>query len=291
MTGSVSEIKSRLESVKQTRQITNAMYLLSISRLRKLLPQIGYEVKYMERLHSVLADVLNASNITALHQRFLEIDSKGTTLIMSVMGDKGLCGSYNIDVAELTAEEMKKHKDAKLFCFGLVGNEILSSKGMTPDEVLPGSSMHPSLHLAEGLTARLIDEYITDRINEVYVIYTPYTHGEKKPVCVRLLPLMKEDFADKDGVLPIDEMICEPSPEALFEHMVPLYCTAMIYDMLVQSAACENSARTTAMKSAADNADEMIKKLQSELNASRQLRITNEISEMSAAKSYATEEQ
>ncbi len=291
MTGSVSEIKSRLESVKQTRQITNAMYLLSISRLRKLLPQIGYEVNYMERLHNVIADVLNASNITGLHQRFLEIDDKGTTLIMSVMGDKGLCGSYNIDVAELTAHEMQKHKDAKLFCFGLVGNEILSSKGMKPDEVLPGSSMHPSLHLAQTLSARLIEEYITDRINEVYVIYTPYTHGEKKPVCVRLLPLMKEDFAEKDGVLPIEEMICEPSPEALFEHMVPLYCTAMIYDMLVQSAACENSARTTAMKSAADNADEMIKKLQSELNASRQLRITNEISEMSAAKSYATEEQ
>lgn len=291
MISSVSEIKARLASVKQTRQITNAMYLLSASRLKKLAPGVDYAVSYMQRLRSALSGVLNASNTEGLHQRFIDIDSKGTALIMSVMGDKGLCGDYNIAVAELTAAEMKKHENALLCCFGLVGKEILISRGITPDRVLPGSSMHPSLELAHELSQTLIEEYITDMINEVYVIYTPYSHGEKKPVCMRLLPLVREDFADVETHLTTDEMLCEPSYEAVFEHMVPHYCTAMIYDMLVQSAACENAARTQAMKSAADNADEMLKTLRAQLNASRQLRITNEITEIAAAKSYASEEQ
>lgn len=290
MSACVSELKARLASVKQTRQITNAMYLLSASRLKKLMPGMGYAVRYMQSLREAMAGVLGASNLAGMHQRFIDIDSKGTALIMSVMGDKGLCGGYNSAVAALTAEEMKKHANAKLFCFGLVGKEILTARGLVPDAVLPGSSMHPSLELAAELSEMLIEEYVTDRINEVYVIFTPYTHGEKEPVCMRLLPLVREDFSDAGPLLPAEEMICEPSPEAVFEHMVPHYCTAMIYDMLVQSAACENAARTTAMKSAADNADEMIKQLQAELNASRQLRITNEITEISAAKSYAAEE-
>ena len=290
MSACVSELKARLASVKQTRQITNAMYLLSASRLKKLMPGMGYAVSYMQSLREAMAGVLGASNLAGMHQRFIDIDSKGTALIMSVMGDKGLCGGYNSAVAALTAEEMKKHANAKLFCFGLVGMESLTARGLVPDAVLPGSSMHPSLELAAELSEMLIEEYVTDRINEVYVIFTPYTHGEKEPVCIRLLPLVREDFSDAGPLLPAEEMICEPSPEAVFEHMVPHYCTAMIYALLVQSAACENAARTTAMKSAADNADEMIKQLQAELNASRQLRITNEITEISAAKSYAAEE-
>lgn len=290
MSAGVSELKARLASVKQTRQITNAMYLLSASRLRKLMPGMDYALSYMKSLRSAMAGVLCASNIDGMHQRFIDIDSKGTALILSVMGDKGLCGGYNTAVADLTALEMKKHENAKLFCFGLVGRESLSSRGLVPDTVLPGSSMHPSLELARDLSETLIEEYVTDRFNEVYIIYTPFSHGEKTPVCMRLLPLVRSDFADVDSHLPAEEMLCEPSAEAVFEHMVPHYCTAMIYDMLIQSAACENAARTTAMKSAADNADEMIKQLQTELNASRQLRITNEITEIAAAKSR-TEEQ
>lgn len=291
MSAGVSELKARLASVRQTRQITNAMYLLSASRLKKLMPGMGYAVSYMRSLREAMAGVLNASNVAGMHQRFIDIDSKGTALFLSVMGDKGLCGGYNIAVADLTAEEMKKHEDAKVFCFGLVGKEILTSRGTVPDAVLPGSSMHPSLDVARELSETLIEEYITDRINEVYVVFTPFTHGEKVPVCMRLLPLIREDFSDVESHLPVDEMLCVPSPEAVFEHMVPHYCTAMLYDMLVQSAACENAARTAAMKSAADNADEMINRLRSELNASRQLRITNEITEITAAKSYATEDQ
>ncbi len=290
MSAGVSELKTRLASVKQTRQITNAMYLLSASRLKKLMPGMGYAVSYMQSLRSSMAGVLNASNLADMHQRFIDMDSDGTALIVSVMGDKGLCGGYNSAVAALTAEKMKEHEGAKLCCFGFVGKEILTSRGLVPDATLPGSSMHPSPELASRLSEILIEEYITDKINEVYVIFTPFSHGEKVPVCMRLLPLVREDFADAQPVRTAEEMIFEPSPEAVFEHMVPHYCTAMIYNMLVQSAACENAARTAAMKSAADNADEMIKRLQAELNASRQLRITNEITEISAAKSYAAEE-
>ena len=82
MSACVSELKARLASVKQTRQITNAMYLLSASRLKKLMPGMGYAVSYMQSLREAMAGVLGASNLAGMHQRFIDIDSKGTALIM-----------------------------------------------------------------------------------------------------------------------------------------------------------------------------------------------------------------
>lgn len=285
MSNSLREIKNRIESVKQTRQITGAMYLLSTSQLKKMTGNMEYTIGYMERLRKTMTDILGVTKGAGIHNRFLDKDTKGTALFMPVMGDKGLCGNYNNAVVQLTSEKLKKYKNPLVYCFGEVGHDYLMAKGVKVDKILPGSSMHPDLNLARDLAATLIDMYLTDEVNQVYIIYTPFVKGERTPVAFRLLPLLRHDFGDLDRPHAPKELLYEPSAEEVFEHMVPLYCSSLIYDILVQSSASENAARMEAMKNATDNADEMIKSLTAKLNAVRQLNITSEITEIAAATS------
>ncbi len=280
---SMRDIKNRIDGVSQTRQITGAMYLLSSSRLKKLTGNMDYTLRYMTRLRKTMADILHVTKGAGIRNRFLEKDTKGTALFMPVMGDKGLCGSYNADVVRRTLEEMQKHDSPMVYCFGELGHDLLAAKGVQADRVLPGSSMQPDMALARELAGVLIDMYVTDQVNEVYIIYTPFTKGERAPVCFRLLPLLRHDFLDLNRDKAPEEMMYEPSAEEVFEYVVPLYCSSMLYDILVQSSASENAARMEAMKAATDAADDMIDKLTAELNAVRQLSITQEITEIAAA--------
>ncbi len=283
MNGTLSDIKLRLESVKQTRQMTNAMYLLSATKLKQAQRSMDYTLDYMDSLRRAMTDILALTEDPTLHNIYLEISPKGGALIMCVMGDKGFCGSYNQDVAALTLQKLKEYPSAKVCCFGKVGYGFLRRKGITPVEVFPGSSMHPEFSLAEDIARRLEAHYITDTYNEVFVIYTPYSgKGKLKPVCLRLLPLLSADFTDMEhGRIAPPE--CLPGAEEAFRHIVPQYCANVLYNILVQSSASENSARMESMQSAGDNADELIGDLQTQLNTVRQESITNEIAEISAA--------
>ena len=278
-----AEIKRRLASVTQTKQITGAMYLLSVSRLKRTMETIDYERKYVEMLRRTMEDVLKVAKGADIRNYYIDKSPLGTALFLSVMGDKRLCGDYNNAVAALTKEMLPTKKEPLLYCFGRVGKEILTADGITPDRVLPGSSMHPSLELARALAKELIDMYVTDTVNEVYVIYTPYTGSQRKPVCFRLLPLLRHDFVDAQDDYSPNEMLYEPCAQDALDAFVPKYCSGMLYSMLMQSAASENAARMEAMQSAADNADDMIRELETQLKTARQLSITNELAEITAA--------
>ncbi len=283
MSESLSDIKQHLASVRQTRQITNAMFLLSTSMLKKTLAGMEYSLRYRESLRGAMREILEMSEDAGIRNRYLEVSPKGTSLYLSVMGDKGLCGNYNYALAALTSQIKREKPGSMLYCFGLEGEEYLKARGLRPDRVLPGSSMHPDLTLARELSKALIDMYVTDEVNEVFIIYTPYKAANRAPVCRRMLPLLQGDFTDSASRGRPNEMLYEPSAESVFEHIVPLYCSALLYNILVQASASENAARMDAMQSATNNADEMLRTLEGRMNAVRQLTITNEITEIAAA--------
>ena len=283
MSGTYNDIKQRLQSVAQTRQMTNAMHLLSAARLKQTMRSMDYTLDYNDSLRRLMTDILAKAEDNKLHNIYLEKSPKGTSLYLCVMGDKGLCGGYNGDVAQLTLKKLSENPEAAVCCFGRIGYDFLRRKGISPLRVFPGASMHPEFSLASDISWDLLQKYLTDDYNEVFVIYTPFSRkGKLKPVCARLLPLMSSDFSDLGRDVPAD-MIYAPDPVTVFEHIVPIYCAALLYNMLVQASASENSARMEAMQSACDNADEMITALSTEMNAVRQLTITNEITEIAAA--------
>ncbi len=280
----ISEIKSHLKAVEQTRQITNAMYLLSTARMKAAMEHIDFNLHYLKRLRGTIGTVLQQTLANNMYDKFIVDNKLGASLFVVVTSDKGLCGSYNTAVVDLALKKMENHEDPVVISLGVVGHSIFKKRGVPVAYSWYGASQHPTLNLAEQVASKLIPLYLTDDFHQVYIVYTEYVNSAvQRPVCVKLLPIEKEALiTEESDKKPID-MIFEPSIEAVFEHLVTRYIVGFVYDVLMQSAASENIARMTAMQNATNNADEMIKELSQELNSARQLQITNEITEISAA--------
>ena len=281
-----NEIKQHLKGVEQTRQITNAMYLLSTSRMKKSMENIDFNLLYLKNLRTAINNVITTAANNNLRNKFTEDNGLGSAVVVVVTSDKGLCGGYNSAVAEKAFEELKRHKSPAVISLGLIGDEICKSKGIPVLHSWYGASQHPTRRLAAQVAGRLIPLYLTDDYHEIYIVYTEYVNSAvQRPVCRRLLPLLEEDFGDivREAGAGESQTIFEPSARVVFDYLVTQYVTGFMYDVFMQSATSENIARMTAMQNATRNADEMIKHLSEQLNAERQLQITNEITEISAA--------
>ena len=282
----ISELKQRLRAVTQTRQICNATYLLATSRMKRSLQNIGHNLSYMQKLRSSMRDIIVKTRNNEVTDPFLELNAGGKALFFVITSDKGMCGAYNTAVIHTALEKMEQYPGKTvLYSLGVKGTEQFLARGITPDDNWYGASQKPSLFLAKEIGEQIVDLYDDTTVSEVYVVYTEYCNSvSQKPVCRRILPLLEPDFTDLELTENNDvPVLYEPDPETVYNEMVPQYVTGMIYDILMQAAAGENAARMNAMQSATRNADEMIAKLTEQINAVRQLLITNEITEISAA--------
>ena len=280
-----NEIKQRLKAVSETRQITNAMYLLSSSRMKKAMQNIDFNLFYMKRLRATIKDILSKAKRNNIHDKFIDDNGSGSAVFVVITSDKGLCGGYNTAVIHEALSKMKDYDEPLVISLGLMGDRLLKNAGITPEFSWYGASQHPTLNLAEQVSNKLIELYLTNDYHEVYIVYTEFVNSSvQTPKCVRLLPLLRRDYTDVSYEYNYQaQAIYEPSIEKVFEHLVYQYITGFMYDVFMQSSASENIARMTAMQNATRNADEMTAALSAQLNAARQLQITNEITEIAAA--------
>ncbi len=281
----ISELKQHLRAIEQTRQISNAMYLLSTSRMKKSMQNIDYNLLYLKRLRSTIKDIISKTKHNMLSDPFLELTEGGKALFFVISSDKGLCGGYNSDVVNLAMEKMREYPDTVVYSLGLKGTEMFVNHGITPEHSWYGASQRPSLHLARELGNNIVDLYDDCAVSEVYIVYTEYVNSAvQKPVCKRVLPILRRDFDDVEYENKYTaDVLYEPDLQTVFDRMAPQYIIGMMYDVMMQSAASENAARMTAMQNATENADKMIAKLSEQINSVRQLIITNEITEIAAA--------
>lgn len=284
----MTEISRNLNANIQTRQITNAMYLLSVSQIRRLSGSIGYIEKYMHKLRLTIRDVITRTE--GVDHSFLQRPSfkaKSSAFVV-ISSDKSLCGAYNVNVVNLAMEQIRSAKNAIVTCAGKHGEAMLRARGVTVNHTWDVS--HVSMDSAAVMADELIDRYLDEEFDEVYLIFTRY-HDQLRqfPTCIRLFPLALEDFSDEIlegedvGADSKGEMIFEPSVQSVFETLVNEYSTGIIYSSLMQSAMSEHIARMNSMQAATKNADKMIAALRLQYNTARQLAITNEISEITAA--------
>ena len=280
-----NEIKQRLKAVSETRQITNAMYLLSSSRMKKAMQNIDFNLFYMKRLRATIKDILSKAKRNNIHDKFIDDNGSGSAVFVVITSDKGLCGGYNSAVIHEALSKMKDYDEPLVISLGLMGDRLLKNAGITPEFSWYGASQHPTLNLAEQVANKLIELYLTNDYHEVFIVYTEFVNSSvQTPKCVRLLPLLRRDYTDVSYEYNYQaQAIYEPSIEKVFEHLVYQYITGFMYDVFMQSSASENIARMTAMQNATRNADEMTAALSAQLNAARQLQITNEITEIAAA--------
>ena len=283
---SLGEIKGHISAIEQTRQITNAMYLISASKMRSTIKKIDYNVKYMARLRSTMKDILlHTDDLSGYHFIRRRKESRNVLIIL-VTGDKGMCGGYNLNAVSKfkETEEQFAGEGIRIGAVGIVGEEFLEGRGTPPDYKWRGVIQDPTLYSARQIAAAVIDEYDSGRADEIYMVYTKYKNSMVQTADVmQLLPIELEDFEDV-GVEFAErtQLNFEPSPKAVFANLVPQYLIALIFNMLVQSSTGEYAARMNAMQTSTSNADEMLAGLRFEYNRTRQLDITNEIIEIAA---------
>ena len=151
-----NEIKQHLKAVEQTRKITNAMYLLSTSRMKKAMQSIDYNLFYLERLRTTIKDILSKTKNNNLTNKFIEEREQGSAVFVVVTSDKGLCGGYNSSVVNLALEKMAEHENPMVISLGIIGDRLFKNRGIEPAFSWYGASQHPTLNLADQVASKLI---------------------------------------------------------------------------------------------------------------------------------------
>ena len=294
MAVSLREYRARIKSVESTKKITRAMELIAASRIIKAQQRAQAAAPYARELTRAVSAVATYSNVD--HPLTTEPENSRRAAILIVTSDRGLAGAYSSSVlkeAERLAEKLRgEGKEVDTYISGRKGVAYFNFRRRPIVEQWTGFSDQPTYDVAREIGDRLIEAFLTGSedgsesgvggVDEVHVVYTRFRSMlVQEPTAVRLLPLEivegEERPADEE-VLPLYEF--EPSAAEVLDGLLPRYVQSRIFFALLQSAASELAARQRAMKSATDNAEELIKKYTRIANQARQAGITQEISEI-----------
>lgn len=277
-----ADVKSSIRAINDTSKITKAMKLISTSKMQKAIARYDANLLYFNRVRSALKDILVHSH--DLHHTFLEKHEKDFPAYIVIAADKGLCGGYNHNILNFAYDFMKEGEKF-VITIGQEARAFFERKKVPIDVEYLHISQNPTLYEARNLAADLSKMYRSSEMNEVYLIYTRYYSSVKQvPTALKLLPVEMSEFDDIETELDYEnEMNYHPSPNKVFDVLVPQYIIGLIYGALIQAFASENSARMVAMDSSTKNAEEMLGKLNIALNRARQQAITMEITEIVGA--------
>ena len=282
------EIRTRIKSIQDIMKITNAMYLISSSKLKKARKSLQATEPYFEALQATIYDILfRAPHISSeyFHRREEIKPENRKKGYLVITADKGLAGAYNHNVIKRAEEEMKKGGNNFLFVVGQVGRQYFIRKNVEVDCEFLYTAQNPILLRAGKISQALIDLFLKHQLDDVYVVYTKMITPMKAEVQFqKLLPLERKKFERRAAGF--QHIKFDPSPEIVMEHLVPNYLKGLIFGTLVESFSSEQNARMTAMEAATKSAKDMLKRLELQYNRARQASITQEITEIvSGAKS------
>ena len=292
MAVSLREYRARIRSVESTKKITRAMELIAASRIIKAQQRAQASAPYARELTRAVSAVATYSNVN--HPLTKEEEDPKRAAVLVITSDRGLAGAYSSSVlkeAERLGERLRAEgKEIDTYICGRKGEAYYRFRQRDIVRSWTGFSDQPSYDVAAEIGRTLIDSFVKDPgedgdVDEVHVVYTRFRSMlTQEPTAIRLLPLEVVE-ADEGGaerpeseVLPLYEF--EPSAEAVLDALLPQYVQSRIFFALLQAAASELAARQKAMKSATDNAEELIKKYTRIANQARQAGITQEISEI-----------
>jgi F-type H+-transporting ATPase subunit gamma len=287
MAANTRDIRRRIKSIKNTSQITKAMQMVAASKMRKAQQAALAGRPYAELLNKVLVSV-QARTEASLND-LLEVRPVKKELVLVISTDKGLCGALNTNLLR----ELAQFDNAKteFVAAGRKASAYLArnKRNMVAEFELKDS---PSLIDTKGVSKYLIERFLSREVDKVTVLYTGFVNTLiQKPTARTLLPISpfelpkKKEGAEQTVAHGGDktEFLFEPNPAEVLAKILPHYLHFEVYEMVLDSRASEHSARMVAMKSATDNAKNLIKDLTLEYNKVRQASITNELLEISSA--------
>ena len=284
---SAKEIQDRMRSIKDTLKITNAMYMISSSKLKKSKKMLADTEPYFYTLQSEMSRILR--HLPDMNSIYFKTNAeiperKRKAGYIVITADKGLAGSYNHNILKLAQEELEKRDDYTLFVLGELGRHYFEQKGINIDKQFHFVVQDPSLSRARRIAEDLLKLYHENQLDELYIIYTTMVNAMQEEAQVaQLLPLKKTDFKIPVPIdIPLEGLALKPSAEEVMDHIVPNYVVGFVYGALVEAFSCEQNARMMAMEGATNSAKQMLKELDIEYNRARQAAITQEITEVIA---------
>ena len=277
-------LKERIESIQDTMKITNAMYLISSSKLRKARQNYQNVLPYFTRMRDTISRVVPHLPDEPVHPFFHEREKENPIRAYVVLtADKGMAGAYNQNLLKFLKEQCGSDPNARFYVIGQTGYRALLHKDPRLVEEFHYGATAPTLQRARDITVDAIDDFKSGKLDEIYLIYTKIQNAlASEPVMERLLPLDREHLkpAPKGLGDPRGEVEMFPDAKTVFEQTAPIYMHGMIFGAMTESFCAEQSARMTAMDSATKSANDMIHELQLEYNRTRQGSITQEITEI-----------
>lgn len=281
----VREIQSRMNSIRDTMKITNAMYMISSTKLQRAKKELTQTEPFFYGVQSMIARTIR--HMPDMEHRYLTREPVGAGKkrgFLVITADKGLAGAYNHNVLKLAEEEIARSDQWTLFVVGELGRQYFAGKRIPVDKHFLYTAQHPTYERARVITDRLLEQFDSGAVDEVDVIFTYMKNGiQTQERMQRLLPLTRSEFSVDPSVVaavPQEEFLFVPSAESVLESIVPNYTTGFIYGALVESFCSEHNARMVAMQAANDSAQEMLQELSVQYNRVRQAMITQEITEV-----------
>ncbi|HET9334549.1 MAG TPA: ATP synthase F1 subunit gamma [Gemmatimonadota bacterium] len=299
------EIKRRIRSIDNTRQITKTMEMVAASKLKRAQDRVVAARPFDEFMRQVIASVREgASEELGDFPLLRQSGASGKVGILVVTSNRGLAGAFNANLVKAARAHMKKlraeGKEIELHVIGKKGAGMLRYLGDEPERTIADLPDRPSYEDAGRIAEPLIEAFLEERLDAVYLVYSLFKSPvEQRPAVAQLLPLPERGATGADSAAPETQPGTEPearggeaghryvpvyeflpSPAAILGQLLPLFLRYGVYRAVSESAASEHGARRTAMKNATDNAKELIRSLTRTYNRARQAQITQEIAEL-----------
>ncbi|MBR2732119.1 MAG: ATP synthase F1 subunit gamma [Clostridia bacterium] len=286
-----NDIKARIAGIRDTRKITNAMYLIASTKMRKAKAALDLTRPYFDALHVEIARVFRT--VSNAESRFFypqegEEDLPGAYGYLVITADRGLAGAYNLSVLKEMHRLLALHGESRVYMVGDYGRQYCRTHGVAVEEGFRFSAQDATLHRAREISAILLDAYEAGEITKLFLIYTDFCNGlQTNVVAEPILPFHRAAFLKSSKSKSRSRRASEafefyPSVTQVLDQIVPSYVIGYIYSALVDSFCSEQNARMTAMDSANQNAQQLIDTLTLEYNHLRQNAVTQEITEISA---------
>lgn len=274
------EIRNQISSIKNTQKITSAMEMVAASKMRKAQEAMQLGKPYAKNIRSVVSHIANA-NPEYTHEFMVERQAKRVGFIV-VSSDRGLCGGLNINLFKAMINAMKlwheQNVEVDICTIGAKSGAFFKSFGGNVVASVRNIGERPEVADVIGSVKVMLDSYNSGSIDRLFLVGNEFVNTmTQQPTVEQILPL---PAADDDELKHHWDYIYEPAPQELLDGLLTRYIESLVYQAVVENNACEQAARMIAMKSATDNAGDLIGELQLVYNKARQAAITQELSEI-----------
>jgi F-type H+-transporting ATPase subunit gamma len=274
----VRDIKQRIGSVRNVKQITHAMYAIAMTRVFKMKTRLAATRRYADTLQETIQHLLHELEDPS-HSL---LEAKGDSIgILVLNSDRGLCGRFKGDLNRTTRDQANKSANPKLMLGGDKARVFFENEKFEILKQYVKFYDDPEYDQASAIAGDLMSFFTTGAIKELHVVYMRFINDFKQEVkSEKILPLMKQERSPELAKEEDKHYLAEPSVAVALDQIAPHYLRAKIYRMLMESKTSEYAIRRTAMKSATDNAAELIDELNLQYNKARQQEITRAIADI-----------